>query len=127
MLSRKALAIASLRTIVCSQVVFTAIFTTPAIAADVLTTKKFLDWSPEAQRNFIITTTMMGGLIAAKNREGQAECIDAWNATHQNDGFKPVIDAMKKLPDYHPLAIVSAVIEKACGDFKYTTKAAALP
>lgn len=102
-------------------------FAGAAVGQEILTTKKFLEWSPENQKGFIITTTMMGGLIAAKNRNGQAQCIDTWNATHQKDGFKPVIDAMRKYPDYHPLAIVSAVIEKACGDFKYTTTASVQP
>lgn len=127
MLSRKALAIASLSTIVCSQAALTAIVSNPAKADDGFTTATFLSWSQESKNGYIGTATMMAGLIAKENRAGQAECIDAWNIAHHKDGFKPVINAMKRLPDYHPLAIISAVIEKECGDFKYATKSAALP
>ena len=95
--------------------------------ADTLTTKKFLEWTPESQKGFVVTATMMAGLIATENRTEQAKCIDDWNAAHEKDGFQPVIEAMRTYPDYHPIAIVSAVIEKACGDFKYETTAVALP
>ncbi|MFA5951674.1 MAG: hypothetical protein WC807_15460 [Hyphomicrobium sp.] len=127
MLSRKALAIASLSTIVCSQAVLTAVVSNPAMAEDTFKTSDFLNLPPENQRGYVTTAAMAAGLIAAGNRKEQAKCIDDWGAEHRKDGYKPVIDAMKRLPDYHPMAIIIAVFEKACGEFKYAAKSAALP
>jgi hypothetical protein len=102
-------------------------FAGAAIAEEGLTTSEFLKWNTGSQKSFITTVTIMGGLIAAKNRTEQAKCIDSWYATNQANGFPTVISAMKRFPNYHPVATISAVIQKECGDFKYTTTAAALP
>ena len=118
MLSRKALAIASLCTIVCSAAV---------ASENGFKSSEFLRLPVENQRGFISTAAIAAGVIANMNRAGQAKCIDEWGAKHSEGGYQPVIEAMKKLPDYHPMAVTLTVIEKACGTFKYATATAASP
>ena len=118
MLSRKVIAIASLSTIVCAQA---------SIAGQGLKSSEFLGWSPEHQRGFISTAAIAAGVIANLNRAGQAKCIDDWAAKYREGGYQPVIKAMKKLPDYHPMAVTLTVIENFCGEFKYSKATAATP
>lgn len=119
MLSRKAQAIASLSTIVCA-------FATGA-AAEGFKTSEFLNLPAENQRGYISTAATAAGVIANMNRAGQAKCIDDWVGKYADAGYQPVVEAMKKLPQYHPMAVTLAVIEKACGTFKYSTATAASP
>jgi hypothetical protein len=112
MLSRKALALASLCTIVCTQ---------GSIAEEAFRSSEFLRLPAENQRGFISTAAIAAGVIANMNRAGQAKCIDDWGAKYSEDGYQPVIEAMKKLPDFHPMAVTLTVIEKACGTFRYAT------
>lgn len=118
MLSRKALAIASLCTIVCTHA---------GLAEEGLKSSEFLGWSPEQQRGFISTAAIAAGVIASLNREGQARCIDDWGAKYRGGGYQPVLEAMKKLPNFHPMAVTLTVIEKACGEFRYSKATAASP
>lgn len=118
MLSRKVLAIASLCTIVCAQA---------GSAAEGFKSSEFLQLPVEKQRGYISTAATAAGVIANLNRAGQAKCIDDWGVKHSEGGYQPVIDAMKKLPDYHPMAVTLTVIEKACGEFKYAKATAASP
>ncbi|AHB50016.1 hypothetical protein W911_06040 [Hyphomicrobium nitrativorans NL23] len=118
MLSRKSLAIASLCTIVCAQA---------GAAEEALRSSDFLTWSAENQRGFISTAAIAAGVIANLNRAGQAKCIDDWGTKYREGGYQPVIEAMKKLPDFHPMAVTLTVIEKACGEFRYTKATAASP
>jgi hypothetical protein len=118
MLSRKVIVIASLSTIVCSGV---------AVADEGLKSSDFLTWSPENQRGFISTAAIAAGVIANLNRAGQARCIDDWGAKYREGGYQPVVEAMKKLPNYHPMAVTLTVIEKACGEFRYSTAKPASP
>ncbi|MTD94353.1 hypothetical protein GIW81_08400 [Hyphomicrobium sp. xq] len=118
MLSRKALAIASLCTIVCTQA---------GIAEEGFKSSEFLGLSVEKQRGYISTAATAAGVIANLNRAGQAKCIDDWVGQYSASGYQPVIAAMKKLPDYHPMAVTLTVIEKACGEFRYAKATAASP
>lgn len=118
MLSRKVLAIASLCTIVCAQ---------DSVAGDGFKSSEFLRLPVEKQRGYISTAATAAGVIANLNRAGQAKCIDDWVGRNSDNGYQPVIEAMKKLPDYHPMAVTLTVIEKACGKFKYARATAASP
>jgi hypothetical protein len=109
MLSRNTLALASLSTIVCSA----------ALADDGFKSSKFLTYPAESQKGYISTAVMMAGSIAAQNKQEQARCIDGWAAQHDATGFRPVVEAMQRFPDYHPAGVILAVLQKACGSFKY--------
>lgn len=110
MLSRKALALATLSTIVCSGA---------AVADEGFKSSEFLTWSVESQRSYITTAATAASVIVAANVRDQAKCIDDWGIKHRAEFYQPVLEAMKKLPDYHPMAVTIAVLEKACGEFKY--------
>lgn len=116
MLSRKALAVASLSTIVCAQA---------GIAEEAFKSSDFLAWSKENQRGYVTAAATAAGVIANLNRAGQAKCIDDWGTKYREGGYQPVIEAMKKLPDYHPMAVAIAVLQKACGSFEYAAKSGA--
>ena len=111
MLSRKALAIASLCTIVCTQA---------GIAAEAFNSSKVLTYSTESQNSYIASSAMMAGLIASQNSASQASCIDDWGAKQRDAGYAAVLDAMRRFPEHHPSAVIIAVLDKACGAFKYS-------
>jgi len=118
MLSRKSLALASLCTIACIQA---------GNADEGFKSSEFLELPVEKQRGYISTAATAAGVIANLNRAGQAKCIDDWVGRNSASGYQPVIEAMKKLPNYHPMAVTLTVIEKACGEFKYARATAASP
>jgi len=111
MLSRKALAIASLCTIVCTQ---------PGSAEEAFKSSKFLTYPAESQKSYIASSAMMAGLIASQNNASQAACIDEWGAKQREVGYAAVMEAMRRFPEHHPSAVLVAVLDKACGSFRYT-------
>ncbi|WP_072377302.1 hypothetical protein [Hyphomicrobium sp. NDB2Meth4] len=115
MLSRKALAVASLSTIVCS-------VAAGAGAEDAFKSSKFLTYPADAQTSYISSSVMMAGTIASKNALSQSRCIDDWAVKNGASGFQPIVEAMRKFPDYHPTAVIFAVLQKACGSFEYARK-----
>ena len=121
MLSRKSLAIASLCTIVCSVV------SNGAAAGAGFKSSEFLKWSPESQRAYISTAVTATAVIAAQNIKSQASCINKWGASNSDGGYQPAVEAMNKLPDVHPMVVIVAVLQKACGQFNYAAKASATP
>lgn len=110
MLSRKALAIASLCTIVCTQA---------GIADDGFKSSKFLTYPEDSQKSYIGSSAMMAGLIATQNQPGQAKCVDEWATKDFEANYRKVVGTMKTFPDHHPTAVILAVLQKACGSFKY--------
>ena len=115
MFRRKALAIASLCTIVCTQA-------GSAVADDKFKSAEFLKWSQEERKSYIFTSVVMAGVIAGQNKPEQAKCIDQWMADYEPAGFPSVKDAMSRFPEHHPSGVIVAVLEKACGSVKYTGK-----
>ncbi|MEM7777760.1 MAG: hypothetical protein AAF732_19390, partial [Pseudomonadota bacterium] len=73
----------------------------------------------QSQRGYIATAAGMAGLIATLNKPEQARCVDAWIARHDASDFAPIRRAMQKNGSYHPLGVIIAVLQKACGSFKY--------
>ena len=110
MLSRKALAIASLSTIVCG---------VSGAGAEGFKASEFLKFPQENQRGYISASAMMAGLIATQNVPDQAKCIDRWVADEATRGHPIISEAMKAHGDYHPTAVIMSVLQKECGAFKY--------
>lgn len=113
MLSRKALALASLCTIVCTQA---------GTADEAFKSSKFLTYPAESQKSYIGSSVMMAGVIAARNAPQQARCIDDWSAKNSSASYPTVVEAMKRFPDHHPTGVIIAVLQKACGSFDYVRK-----
>ncbi len=112
MLSRKSLVIASLLTAVCSYSVGT-------LAQETFKSSKFLEYPQAARANYIATAATMAGVIATQNQPSQARCVDEWVSKNERDGFEAVLSVMRQQPNYHPLGVILAVLQKACGSFKY--------
>ncbi len=110
MLSRNALALASLSTIVCSNA---------AVADEGFKASEFLKFPQENQRGYISASAMMAGLIATQNMPDQAKCIDRWVTEEATRGHPKISEAMKVHGDYHPTAVIMSVLQRACGAFKY--------
>jgi len=61
----------------------------------------------------------MAGVIATQNNPQQAKCVNDWIAENQDVGYASVIHTMRQNPQYHPHGVIIAVLQKACGSFKY--------
>lgn len=112
MITTKHLAIAILSTMVCS-------FGASIGHAKTFDSRTFLGFPPSAQSNYIGTSAFTAAVIAAQNLPSQSRCIDDWISKSKPGGYLSVIKAMKKYPGDHPAGIILAVIQKACGSFKY--------
>lgn len=91
-------------------------------SAQGFTGAQFLERSVDAQGAYIDVAVQMAGFVAAQNNGPQAKCIDDWylvgNGTRDRR-VKEITAAMRANPTYHPGAVVIAVLQKACGSFKY--------
>jgi len=115
MLSRITLVIASACTIVCS-------LSTASAADDKFRSAEFLKWSDAERKSYIATSVLMAVVIAGDNNPEQNKCIKRWLADNDGAGFPTVKAAMARFPEHHPTGVVVAVLEKACGSFKYVAK-----
>lgn len=104
------MALATLSTIVCGNAV---------VADEGFKSSKLLTYPTDSQKSYINTSVLMAGLIAAQNSDVQSKCIGDWSGKHVGGGYQPVIEAMKRFPDHHPTGVVIAVLQKACGSFRY--------
>jgi hypothetical protein len=90
-----------------------------ANAGEALKSSEFLKYSDSAQDSYITIAAGMAGVVATQNDGAQAGCIDQWVVAERSKGYQPVLQAMRQYPDYHPHAVIIAVLQKACGSFKY--------
>ncbi len=92
------------------------------ILAQATTASDVLEWSAESQDSFFQTSVMMIAIVATQTGEHGhiAECIDGWYGggdASQPQRSERIREVFRTLPDYHPQAVILAVIEEACGDF----------
>lgn len=91
-------------------------------AADGFTSADVLEWSEENQNGFFQASVTMIGIVATQTGEHDhiAECIDSWYGggdESQPQRSARILEVLESLPEYHPQAIILAVIEKECGEF----------
>ncbi|WP_171168101.1 hypothetical protein [Ruegeria sp. HKCCA0370] len=91
-------------------------------AADGFTSADVLEWPEASQNNYFQTSVTMIGIVATQveGREHIAECIDSWMGGGQESVPKRaavIRSVMEGIPEYHPQAVILAVIEKECGKF----------
>lgn len=79
----------------------------------------FLAASPDGQIGYISASLSMAQALLSKP---QGECIGKWAEAHHADGYKEVIDTIKKYDSYHPSSVIAAVIEKQCGSLELATR-----
>lgn len=87
------------------------------------TSADVLEWDQEAQDSYFNTSVGMIAILATQTgSHGHiADCLNDWYWT--DDGNDPakndlIRDVMNGLRDYHPQAVIIAVVEKHCGTFK---------
>lgn len=91
-------------------------------AADTFTSATVLGW-PEAQQNALFQTSItMTGIVATRRDDTShiARCIDDWYSDAKGTVATvnaSIRESMRQLSEYHPQAVIIAVVEKACGKF----------
>ena len=86
-----------------------------AALASGYTTEDFLKLEYPAQRSYIDANIGMASLIASQNNRTQGKCIDDWYYGDVDSTTRIILNIMRRLPDYHPRAVILAAIEKECG------------
>lgn len=92
------------------------------ILADDFTAADVLEWSADVQDSYFQTSVMMIAIVATQTGEHHqiAECIDHWHGGgNQSQPMRSaaIREVFDRLPNYHPQALILAVIEKECGNF----------
>jgi len=102
-------------------IVSTFVFSNASFSAErqSFTSTQFLQNSEDARTSYIAAAAMMAGVIAAQNKPSQARCVDEWMAQNRKDKFAAVTKVMGLYGEHHPQGIILAVLQKACGTFKY--------
>ncbi|MBO9401424.1 hypothetical protein [Shimia sp. R9_3] len=90
--------------------------------ADGFTSADVLEWSEKQQDGYFQSSVTMIGIVATQveGKEHIARCIDAWHGggnDSQSARSAQIREVMKGLSNYHPQAVILAVVEKECGDF----------
>lgn len=96
----------------------TAVLTVSFAGAAMAEEKKaasFLAANSQGQIGYINASLTMAQALLSKT---QAECISKWSAANEPNGYKEVIDTVRKYDTYHPSSVIAAIIEKACGSFE---------
>jgi len=88
-------------------------------AAQQLRGAEILNWPSDSQGFYFRTSVAMAGLIAARNNKKQAGCVDRWYFSDRAKSDAAIVKAMRKNSDFHPQAIILAMLQKACGSFRY--------
>ncbi|CTQ55598.1 hypothetical protein LP7551_04141 [Roseibium album] len=84
-----------------------------------LTSKEFLTWSENNKSSYVQISMMSMNMIALENDQKQSDCIGAWFTSDRRAGEQYIYEVMQKAPDFHPVGVIMAVLEKKCGPFKY--------
>lgn len=79
------------------------------------TNASLLAKSPEAQAIYLESSLSMAATLLPKT---QGLCIRQWEKGHKGDGYKNLVEAIKKYPDYHPTLVITAAMEQVCGKFE---------
>lgn len=82
---------------------------------DFLKSSEFLTWKETTQDFYIRASIGMAGFITSRNKKSQADCLENWYFQNIKNGNGKITKAMKQFPDYHPRAVLLAVVEKQCG------------
>lgn len=91
-----------------------------AMAAS-FTGSQFLTWPRKSQDAFLQNSITMTGIVATQSQPEIADCIDDWYGTDRK-AHAPIHDSIIETigdnRDYHPQAVLLAIIQKRCGSFE---------
>lgn len=89
--------------------------------AETFKSSDVLAWPKESQDSYMRTSLAMLGIIASQITNNVAECVDDWyfkDRSTQRQRHETILSVMRRHPDYHPQAVILAVIQKRCGKLK---------
>lgn len=90
------------------------------LQAEGFTGENFLGWSEAAQAAFFQNSVLMASTIASRLDAAQADCISTWyfgDTDLRNERDEELLYTVKAYPDFHPSAVVLAVVERECGQY----------
>lgn len=85
--------------------------------AETFTSAELLNWSTESQRSYIQTSVGMASVIASQISDTKAGCIGRWYFDDNRARLAEIHASMKKNSQFHPQAVILALMQKACGRF----------
>ena len=99
-----------------------AIFHSEISRAGEFSAADVMKWDRKAQDFFIQTSVTMIGVVMTQARREYASCVDRWYAASDEKvrmgRHDQVLEVMRQYPDYHPQAVILAVVKKQCGALK---------
>lgn len=87
---------------------------TGALAADQFKSTQLLAQSTDNQIGYIDASLAMASVMV---KSTQNHCITNWAQQNRPTGYSKLRSAMTQYGDYHPAAVIAAVLEKECGSF----------
>ena len=88
-------------------------------SAGIFKSGEVLEWPRDSQSFYYRTSVAMAGLIAARNSKDHSNCVDQWYFLDTKKADEAITEMMRETPDYHPQAVILAMLQKACGSFTY--------
>lgn len=93
------------------------------LSGETFAAKTVLEWTHDAQDSYFNTSVGMTAIVAAQTGQhgAIADCINNWY--WDEAGAKPEVNdelrnVFGRLPDFHPQALILALVEKNCGAFR---------
>ena len=105
-----------------SALIFFATIQINSAQAETFKSEVFLTWPRHSQELYIHTSVAMAGLIAGKNDEAHAVCLEDWYFDDEKRSNDFIIETMQRFPEYHPRGVIVAVLQKQCGTFDYAER-----
>lgn len=89
------------------------------VEASEFTSAEFLTWERGNREGYIDASIGMAALVVMRNDKSQVKCIDEWYVTNSDKRNDEIFAKMAENQQYHPRAVLLAMMEKACGSFVY--------
>lgn len=92
-----------------------------SVFATSFTGTEFLTWPRASQDAFLQNSITMTGIVATQSHGNIADCIDRWYSADRSAHaaiHESIVETIRKNQDYHPQAVLLAVIQRRCGSFK---------
>ncbi|MEP3785592.1 MULTISPECIES: hypothetical protein [Paracoccaceae] len=82
--------------------------------------KEFAQWETASQDNYIQTSVTMIGIVASEANSPIMGCVDEWyftSETVKDERNQRIRAIITEYMDFHPSAVILAVVQDACGKF----------
>lgn len=90
-----------------------------AHAEDKLRGQQFLDWNVQSQDFYLEASIGMASLIAARNDEGRAQCLEDWYFSDMTARNNTIRQTISEHLEFHPRAVILSILQQQCGSFEF--------